>query len=282
MTEKWIEIKIISNPSVLEEISSYLFALGADGLQENTQDFTVYFPAEAWSPEVFQMLHAILLAHAPTADIRTSEIQRENWNERWKENFKPFRLTENCAIVPDWEADFDSGKARKIIISPKMAFGTGHHETTQLILQLLEKWLKAGDKVLDAGTGSAILAIYAALLGAGQVLAFDNDPVAIENAEENVALNAQTHCIKTKVATLEQVPQTPYDLILANINRNVLEQLAPNFAAYGHAKTRLVLSGLLISDRGQIQSAFSENGWALLDEAAKGEWMAMVFKRNMD
>lgn len=279
MQEKWIEIKVISHPKHLEHISSYLFALGCDGISETDADFTVYFPSQVWSTESFKLLKSILLSVDKESKIAVSELEAENWNENWKENFKPFHLTDSCVIVPDWEQDFNAGDAYKIIISPKMAFGTGHHETTQLILLLLPEYLKKGAKVLDAGTGSAILAIHAMQLGANQVLAFDNDPVAMENARENVVLNGFENQIDCHTGQLDIAAGKEFDLILANINRNVLLDLATEFQPYLTGEGHLILSGLLESDFEIVAGKYKQAGFELMERKQRGEWLALVYKR---
>jgi len=215
LPKKWIEIKITMPSEHLETISSYLFALGCSGLEERDNGFTVYFPQENWIADSYVLLRSFCESLYSDVRFSHSEIEAENWNENWKKNFHPFHLTENCVIVPDWEKEYDAAGAHKIIISPKMAFGTGHHETTQLILTLLPDYLQPQAKVLDAGTGSAILSIYAAQLGAAQITAFDTDPDAVENALENIQLNGFESRINARIAALDQIEDKDFDLILA-------------------------------------------------------------------
>lgn len=279
MQEKWIEIKIMSDPRYLEQISSFLFALDCDGIIERDDGFIVYFPQKAFSAESLTLIKSICLSVDPAAKIALSEIEAENWNENWKENFKPFHLTDSCVIVPDWEKELDTGLAHKIIISPKMAFGTGHHETTQLILMLLRDYIQKKSRVLDAGTGSGILAIHAVQLGAQNVLAFDNDPVAIENAIENVALNSFSNQIDCRTGQLDMATGQEFDLILANINRNVLLDLAPEFSKHMSLEGKLILSGLLETDYEKISVAYEQAGFQLIEKRHQGEWLALVYKR---
>ena len=280
MPPKWIEIKITMPTEHLETISSYLFALGSSGLLEGKEDFTVYFPQENWIPESYVLLRSFCETLYPEVQFSLSEVEAENWNENWKKNFHPFHLTENCVIVPDWEKEYDAAGAYKIIISPKMAFGTGHHETTRLILLLLPDFVNEGTKVLDAGTGSAILSIYAAQLGAAQITAFDPDPDAVENALENIQLNNLESRISARIAVLDQIEEKDFDLILANINRNVLLQLAEPFTTYLRPGGTLILSGLLEQDFEKVNQTYSAAGWNLQRKEQLGEWLALVYKRN--
>lgn len=280
MQEKWLEIKVGLSPRHLETIASYLFALGSDGLVERETDFSVYFPESVWNSETLAMLKSICTSIDPKARLCVSQIETENWIENWKENFRPLKLTDSCCIVPDWEKDFDSGAAHKIIISPKMAFGTGHHETTQLLLMLLPDYLKPDMSVMDAGTGSGILAVHAVQLGASHVLAFDNDPVAIENALENVQLNQMENKIEAVVADLQQFKGTKFDLILANINRNVLLGFADEFSSSLYPGGILLLSGLLKTDYEAISKVYAEAGWTEIGQQQRGEWLALGYRRR--
>ena len=160
-------------------------------------------------------------------------------------------------------------------IIPKMAFGTGHHETTRLILAQLEQTVERGMSVLDAGTGTAILAIYTALKGAKNILAFDTDPVAVENARENVLLNKVDDKIDLKCCTLQEIDPVPFDLIVANINRDVLLELAYAFVDYARTGTFLILSGLLVTDRDIVLKKYKEAGWQEQGSQQQGEWLSL-------
>lgn len=279
MPKKWIEIEVQMPGKYLESISSYLFALGSSGVVEGENGFTVYFPEENWIADSYALLRSFCEALYAPVQFSRSEVEAENWNENWKKNFHPFQLTENCVIVPDWEKDYDSGTAHKIIISPKMAFGTGHHETTKLILLLLPDYLNPRAKVLDAGTGSAILSIYAAQLGARHITAFDTDADALENAQENIRLNGLESCISARIAVLEQIAEKDFDLILANINRNVLLRLAESFTDYIRPGGTLILSGLLERDFERVDETYRAAGWHLQRKEQMGEWLALVYRR---
>ncbi len=280
MSKQWIEIKITLPSEYLESISSYLFALGSSGLVEEDNACTVYFPEENWIPDSYVLLRSFCKALYPDVRFFQSRVQAENWNENWKKNFHPFRITKNCIIVPDWEKEYDAGDAHKIIISPKMAFGTGHHETTKLILRLLPEYLNPQASVLDAGTGSAILSIYAAQLGAERITAFDPDPDAVENALENIKLNGFQTRIAAQVATLHEIEKNEFDLILANINRNVLLTLAEPFTHFILPEGTLILSGLLEHDFDRVNETYAAAGWYLRRKEQLGEWLALVWVRN--
>ena len=194
----WIEIKLNIPQEKMESISAYLFAQGCEGVNLTEKNVIVYFSQFRWSNEIKLALIDYIGGFVPSfsaKDIYVVRFADQDWNKKWKEYFKPLRITPRIVVIPPWETY--KGKVGEIVITidPKMAFGTGHHESTQLIIAGLEKWLKEGMSVLDAGTGSGILAIIADKLGADSVMAFDNDPVALKNAFENAQLNGVSNTV---------------------------------------------------------------------------------------
>lgn len=283
--QEWYEIKINLKPEHLEWLSPYLFALGSEGIFERENDFFVYFKMGEWSQEKLHLLTQYLAESFPersTPLIEIDDLPDEDWNEAWKESFKTFHLGRNIVVKPDWASYTPNSGEMVITIAPKMAFGTGHHETTQLILMMLEKYLKADQSLLDAGTGSGILAIYAAILGANPVIAFDNDDVATENALENAALNGVAGKISCFTGELKDAGEQQFDIIVANINRSVLLDLAPRFSGYLNKNGRLILSGLLVTDEDVIMEAYKKHGWTLIQKEQRKEWMALVLGRKSD
>jgi len=278
-TDRWIEINIAVSPIILEELSFAFFNMGCEGINENEENFTLYFSKDLWDDSKKNELNSILAKKEISASkISYSSLKAENWNENWKENFKTFRVGENIIVKPDWESYQAKTDEHVVTIIPKMAFGTGHHETTQLILKQLEGIIKPGMSVLDAGTGTAILAIYCALMGAEKITAFDTDPIAIDNAQENTSLNNVADKIDLQCASLGDIKSENYDLIIANINRNVLLELAASFTRYAKEGTFLVLSGLLHTDEETILKLYNKEGWQLQSSDALGEWIALNFK----
>jgi len=278
----WIKVDIAIAVEAREALSAWLFTLGCSGCEEIESGIRTWFEADTWSDEKKQRLSAFgapLAAGFSEKDIRVSRVPAENWNEKWKENFKTFRVGESIIVQPDWEKCKAAEGETLITIAPKMAFGTGHHETTKLILQILEKLALSGRSVLDAGTGSGILAIYAALRAATAVDAFDNDPQAIENAAENRELNGVAEKVNLYTGELNDMVVRNYDIIVANINRNVLLELAAAWEGFIHEGSRLVLSGLLRVDRPAVQEAYAEKGWKTVDVREEGEWSALCLQR---
>jgi len=275
----WIEVSVDIKPSLLDVLSNDIFALGAEGLEEKGEQVKIYFQDNKWNDSKLKALITLIRKYDTGfkhSSVHTIRIPYQDWTETWKENFKLFHLTENIIIKPDWDAYQPKNNEIVITISPKMAFGTGHHETTQLVMLMLQKYVKSGHRVLDAGTGSGILAILAAKLGATEITAFDNDPVALENTRENFSLNNNKFEPKIVCGTLEDVEKSEYDTIVANIDRNVLLDLPAKFIDYLKPGGMLILSGLLSRDEDKILTAYEEFNWQVLEKEQKGAWLALA------
>jgi len=277
--EDWIAVQLQIAPQVLEKISAALFALGAEGIQEENAAFTVYFAASNWNAETYLLLKQILdeASSAFTEDrLRLSSFATQDWNAAWKRYFKPFRVSNYLVVCPPWEDYAPEAGEKVIIINPKMAFGTGHHESTRLALELMEKYYSPPQSFLDIGTGSGILAIYAARLGATKISATDVDDAALENAAENSRLNKVERVTRYFSGGLEAVPAEPYDVIAANINRRVLMEMVDDISPYAGAGSYLILSGLLIGDGPDVEERFRRRGWRLKERRRMNEWQALV------
>ena len=277
----WQKINIPIKPQILEQIAPLLFNLGASGLEEQNDSFSVYFPQSIWSGDKLDALRRLLnplVTDADKIDISVEAIPDQNWNESWKENFKTLRVSERIIIHPEWETYQPQKDELAIIISPKMAFGTGHHETTRMVLLLMEKYFRPGLRFLDAGTGSGILALLAAKMGASAIVAFDNDPVAMDNCRENFALNQIDMPAQLFTGTPDQIHNQQFDMITANIERNVLMEMASDLHRLIVPGGLAVLSGLLDRDAGMVAALYKEKGWILIEEMQDKEWMALVLR----
>ncbi len=284
MSNKWIGVKILAAPYYLEMLSGFLFALGTQGIEEGENHFIVYFDEQKWNQDVYWALLKFLTEVIPDFDesrLLIENREEENWLEKWKQSFKPFTIGQRLLIIPDWEKNVAAKDKIVLRIAPKMAFGTGHHETTRLCLQLMEKYLKPDMRFLDAGTGSGILSIFAAQLGAREIIGIDNDPIAIENAKENAQLNKVQEQVSFKVADVTQLANKTFDCIVANINRNVLLNMAGRFDRILRNRGLLIVSGILKSDQPIIEKAYTAQHLHVIDKKTLNEWLALVFeKRN--
>ncbi|MCP3139174.1 50S ribosomal protein L11 methyltransferase [Pyxidicoccus xibeiensis] len=212
----------------------------------------------------------------PEARVGLSEQPQQDWSNEWKSLIKSVHVG-RLWVGPPWDVKNAPEAAVRLVIEPKMAFGTGDHPTTALCLAAVDAYMKdhPGASVLDVGTGTGVLAIAAKKLGAGRVVATDNDPVSVELAQENQADNG-TPDIEVSGKELTAVDGT-FDLVLANILANTLIELAPLIAA--KVKDRLVLAGVLAHQRTDVEAAYQKLGLTLLPGDSQGEWVRIDLKR---
>ena len=210
---------------------------------------------------------------------RTHMVAEENWTESWKAAFRPFRLGEHMVIKPSWEhAELEPGD-HVIEIDPGMAFGTGTHETTGMCVQLVEKYVGPGDRCIDIGTGTGILAIAMAHMGAARVLATDLDAVAVRVAAENVAANGFEDRIDVRCGDLlEAVDEqsVPADVVTANIIADVIIGLAAPVRPCIRAGGVFICSGIAVNRLEDVRAALEAAGYGILEAVTQGEWSAVA------
>jgi ribosomal protein L11 methyltransferase len=210
--------------------------------------------------------------------MEVTQIQSENWNEAWESNFHPVVVDDFCAVRAEFHAP-ESSVAYDIVITPKMAFGTGHHQTTRMMLAAMREVDFVGKSVFDYGCGTAVLAILAAMRGATDLIGVDNELPAYENAIENCERNS-TPGIQIIYGTLDDVPQRKFDVILANINRNIILQSLARLRTMSALGTLLFTSGFLASDEEMIVGSAAENGFTLYGNHRIDDWRCLVFVQN--
>ena len=277
----WIELKLDLPQEKLEEISGYLFAQGCEGINITDDNIIIYFSKHRWSEEIrigiLSYIQEIIPFFSPR-NIQILSISDQDWNKNWREYFKPIHVSSRIVIKPPWETYQQHTGEIVVTINPQMAFGTGHHESTQLVIRMIEKYIKNTMNVLDVGTGSGILAILAEKLGAESVVAIDDDPTALKNAYENAQLNALSNKVKFYMARPENIHSSQYDLVLANINRNVLIKYANLFPQLLNPKGILVISGILRMDEVKMLDVYEKAGFFLIEKNALKDWISLVFK----
>lgn len=197
------------------------------------------------------------------------EVIQTAWQDSWRENFKPLQIG-GFRLVGDWEGEETGPKT--ILIYPGMAFGTGQHETTQLIIEHLESYDLTGQRVLDAGCGTGILAIAAEKLGAASVYGFDIDPDCKENMERHLSMN-KTRNVQLEIGIVEDAPQEQYDLILANITVNVLKEVWPHLKSRLTESGTLISSGILQEQKEEALAALHSLGFKERVIKEQGEWI---------
>lgn len=312
MTE-WIEVKVLVNHEAVDAVSEQLIALGSEGFAvKDRQDFkeipnygfdTLNEFDDAKVPEKGALVIGYFDSHYdqkklgenlqdkfktlielglldPHYNLSIGDLD-ENWRHKWKDYYAPIRISRYLTIQPEWE---DYRKERPdemlIIMDPGLAFGTGSHPTTRLSLQALEMTMRGGERVLDVGTGSGVLAIGAGLLGAKEVTAFDIDDVAVTAARANIALNKLDCPVDVKVnSLLEGVPAESSDLIVANILAHIISDMTADaykcLAGGGH----FIASGIVEEKSTQVQEKMKAAGFEIEAVTYANGWAAIVAKK---
>ena len=305
---EWLEIAVSSPPAGVELVSEIFRELGAGGVvieapavlhmyaarthpeewavspQALKQDRPVvkaYLPVDEGLDKRLEELFSALerLGLKPEADVSTRRTREEDWASTWKQYYKPLHVGKRIVVKPSWE-DYRAADGELVIeLDPGMAFGCGTHPTTSLCLKLLEKYIRGGERVYDVGTGSGILAIAAAALGAGRVVAVDLDPVACRVAAENVARNQVEGIVRVVQGNLLDNINDGAELVVANIIASVIISLAPDAAAVLVPGGSLIASGIIRQRADEVRDALEKAGLTPWEQLEEGEWTAIVAKK---
>ncbi len=214
----------------------------------------------------------------------SSLLKGDDWANGWKSHFKPLKIGSRLLVCPTWETAVPAGAEKVIFMDPGMAFGTGHHETTRLCLEWLDAYedrgmsLAPARSLLDVGTGSGILAMAGALLGFDPVVAVDNDPEALHVAMENVQLNGLNGKVQLKLSDNVDVSGR-FHVVMANIQAVPLIDMSKTLAGFLEEQGQLVLSGILLEQRQQVQQVYEELGLKFTGFREAGEWCLLVFEK---
>ncbi len=261
----YIQISIAAKEEQQEILISILSEAEAIGFEQTDTHLLVYFNEDDFkSYEVNKVLEGY--------SFEVNTIPQQNWNAVWESNFEPVAVDEFCGIRADFHPLFENVQ-HEIVITPKMSFGTGHHATTYLMIQGMRNINFNGKTVFDFGTGTGILAILAKKLGAASVTAIDVDDWSIANAEENFERN-KISGIELYLSSI--VPSKKFDIVLANINKNVLLQNAEALKSCVKKPGLLLLSGLLKSDEEEIVSAFKTLGLNKIETRERNNWISIL------
>jgi ribosomal protein L11 methyltransferase len=279
--KKYDKFDITFHPFNVDLISGLLWELKITGIQEYDNYIQVYAEEGAIEPESLKIYMAGLVQQnmIESFSLDEAKLDDKNWNEEWEKKFLPIEVTEKIVVKPSFKEYKASGNQIVITIDPKMSFGTGEHQTTKLMLQLIEKYIEPGAKVLDVGSGTGILAIAAAKLGASKVIAVDNDEWCFENGMENVTANNVTRIVDVRLGEISSVPENEFDLVIANLNKLILAEIAQNLAIKARQGGLILLSGLLEQDEKDITGLFKEQGQNILQTTKLDEWIALVLRK---
>jgi ribosomal protein L11 methyltransferase len=280
-THKQFNISTI--PFNVDLLSGLLWQLDIEGINEYDNYLVIFAKGESniSKSEIENYLTTIKNENLiETFTVDESSIEEINWNAEWEKNTNVIEVSDRIAIKPTFREYTPKENQLIIAIDPKMSFGTGEHETTKLVLQLLENHIGNAKRVLDVGSGTGVLGIAASLLGANKVVGIDNDEWCIENGSENIELNNVGDKVEVRLTEIGNVNDEPFDLILANINKHILLDIAKSIVNLTIADGKIILSGLLYTDKEDILSAYSKFNIMLVDEKQMGEWIALVFEKK--
>ena len=284
----WLEITIDVDPAAREAVSAFLMDMGCDGVVSETFEDAVmkaYLPKEAGLEKIREHLEtflgdlAELFPEIPVPVLAIKEIANQDWGTSWRSFFYLEKITDNLMILPAWESMPEPVECHVIRIDPGTAFGTGKHETTRMCLKAIEESVPPKPwTMLDVGTGSGILSVYGAILGAGEITAIDIDPEAVRWAEKNIELNEIPVKIYLSTTPLEEIDRT-YDIVAANLIKNTILELNPLFAKVLAPDGVLILSGILKGQVDLIVEDLLAYGLKKIDEVTMGEWACLLVKK---
>jgi len=300
----WLEVSVLTDGEGAEAVAEVLrpFAYSDGVVLEQLGDennpahdaletavtVKIYVPEAEDTPQLRQRIEEILyhmgrLYPIPPPTFR--KLKDEDWANAWKAHYHPFRIGKKVWIQPSWvengnaadDGDFAQPDDVILVLDPGMAFGTGLHPTTQMCLQALEDIVQSGDSVLDVGTGSGILSIAAAKLGAGQVRAFDTDALAVQTTKDNAAQNG-IKAIQIHQGVLADVPLTTWDIVVVNILAHVIVSLLDNdqLLDYVAPNGKLILSGIIEEQLGVVETAVVQAGGQIIEKIQIRDWLCLV------
>ena len=293
----WLCLTIAVPHDAAELVASFLTELGSLGVIEGVRDLQQpvssttevqgFFPEDASRTELEDALGqyvreiAELFPGLASAFPQFSVVGNEAWQDRWRDHFPPLEVGKRFLILPPWEPMPEKRDRLPIVIDPSMAFGTGHHATTQGCLEaieLLHDQYGPPHAALDLGTGSGILAIALAMLGVPQLWAADIDPIAIAEAQKNSAVNRVASRIHFSELPTEQLP-TPFALVVANLFSSTLVALAPVLSLAVERTGRAILSGIQLDQEQEVLTAYCPPTWRLVTRFPREEWVTLVCQR---
>jgi ribosomal protein L11 methyltransferase len=254
-----------------------LAEIGYDSFEENLKGFKAYIPVENFDQKKLDAVKLFETEEEVTFSFTIDTINSRNWNQEWESNFEPVDVDQRCYI----RASFHEAKPDyqyQIVIEPKMSFGTGHHETTALMVQWMIDEEFERKSVLDMGCGTGILAILASMKGADPVLAIDNFPYAWENTLENIEKNNTTN-IRALLGDTTLLGKEMFDIILANITKNVLKEDIKTYIEVLNNKGLLFISGFFHEDMDELVQLAAKYGLTYTDHKQNKEWVAVRFQK---
>lgn len=275
----YVEVQLELDSDFTEILMAELAEAGFESFVETDEGLSAYIPEEDFNETVLQELIA---KYSETTAIASSwkSLERKNWNEEWERSYEPIEVGKEIRVRATFHEP-DPGFTYDLLIQPKMSFGTGHHETTWLVMNEQLNLPHDGLSIMDVGCGTGILAILASKLGAKSLLGFDIDEWAVENTAENFAMNGLGEEAEVFKGTINEVPaDKKFGGILANINRNILLDEIPKYVSHLLPGGWLVTSGFYEMDQADIENCGAENGLTKLRSNTRNQWATVIFEKN--
>lgn len=260
-----------------DETAGLFWELDISGVEITPDGFRVF--SENSDDYSGQLKNILVQNGYEVTSVTLENIENKNWNKEWESTIQVIRVSNKIVIKPTFREYSPQPDELVLTIDPKMSFGTGEHQTTKLVLLALEKYIRPGMKMLDAGSGTGILAIAGVKLGAEEALAFDNDEWCYENSVENVHLNGVEGKVTIRICDISGVHESEFDLITANIQKNILLSIAPNLAEKLKTGGILILSGLYHEDEEEIIREYAAQGLQHSETTGMDEWISIVFTK---
>lgn len=273
----YIQLKLNSLEEYREILMAEMAEAGFSSFADTDKGFEAYAEPSDFDKSVFD---EVVSRYQKVAGIKydLGKVARQNWNKEWESNYDPIMVSDRCAVRATFHEPMPQYE-HEIIITPKMSFGTGHHQTTKLMLRHQLNTNHQGKRVLDVGCGTGILAIMASRLGATEVKACDIDEWAVENSHENFALNGCRN-IEVRQGTLQEAGfEGTFDIILANINKNVLLEEIKEYVGYLKPAGVLLLSGFYEADVDDLLKEAASYGLKRIAQDSEKNWTALVLDR---
>ena len=288
MTSSWLQLSLRTDPSALDAVSNFLIERGSPGVVINKNQVQAYFAcAEDTATirrDVQRFLRGIrgLYPEIGEDQLRWRVLKDRNWNYSWRRFFSPQKVGQVFLVAPPWAKLPPLGRRHLIVIEPGMAFGTGTHATTRGCMEFIERIARSlGTEpftALDVGTGSGILAIALAKVGASKVWALDNDPVALKVARENIACNGVEKIVSCSASPLNRL--RTFGVVVANLTAETITALAEPLVKRVAPAGYLILSGILTPKSDQLVRHFDSRGFRLIKLKKEKEWATMLLKRK--
>ena len=305
MDMQWIQIKVTGKTADLDNISAVMSMVENSLFIEDFSDVTtdgmygalldesllnadktkaavsIFVPETRSVVEAKAFIEGQLTSSGIEYTIETVGCREEDWAESWKKYYHPIKVGK-IVVVPAWEEYTPKEDEITVIMDPGMAFGTGTHETTRLVISMLQKYVKEGDRMLDVGTGSGILSICGSRLGASNCAAYDIDPTAVKVARENIEASGVNNitCDVSDLLKGVDLSGGKYNIVAANIVADIIIRMMPDIADYMADDAVLIASGIICPRRAEVEASIAENGFEVFDELVENDWCALAVRKK--